>query len=406
LADSLASAPPRIVWLIPGLGLLSCLGPFANDLFVPSLSLVAAGLGTGPGAAQLTMTSLLIGFSLGSLLYGPLSDRFGRKPMLLFGLAVYVLSAWLAAVSAGLGYLVAARTLQGLGASSTMVLTRAIVLDRWTGAQASRMLSWIAIFMFLAPVLAPLAGGYIASFGLWQTVFWVQCAVGALALLLTAACLPRAQARRGTNVTAGLKAYALILADAHAVGYMMCTGLGFVGVITFVSNSSVVFVDYYGLSPRMQGVCFSIVMSGAAIGSFVNGRLVTALGISRMIGFGSMCLAIGGCLVFLACVTEAGVVPLVGAAMLYVFGVGFIFANTVARMMSHFRGHAGAASSVFAVNQFLIGALVTAGLSTISEPSLMPLGTALAFAGLAMAALWWGWLRSSEFSLRASGNAA
>lgn len=398
--------PAAFLWLIPGLGLLSCLGPFSNDLFVPSLSLVERGLDADAGSVQLTMTSLLIGFSLGSLLYGPLSDRFGRKPMLMFGLMIYAASAMLAAASADLTALVAARALQGFGASSTMVLTRAIVLDRWTGAEASRVLSSIAIFMFLAPVLAPLAGGYIAGFGAWQAVFHVQAAAGLIALVLTWVFLPRVQVRSNLSIAVGLRAYGTILKNPNAIGYMMCTGLGFAGVITFVSNSSVVFVDYYGLSPRVQGMCFSIVMFGAAVGSFTNGRLVTAFGISRMIGFGTACLGVGGCLTLLACVFDVGVLPLVAAAMTYVFGVGFVFANSVARTMSWFRSNAGAASSVFAVNQFLIGALVTAYLSTIAEPSLMPLGISLAGAGVAAAALWWGWLRNSEFTRLASGNAA
>ena len=400
------SRPSRFLWLIPGLGLLSCLGPFSNDLFVPSLSLVAVGMNSDPGSVQLTMTALLIGFSMGSLIYGPLSDRLGRKPVLLFGLSIYTVSAMLAAASPSLGVLVATRALQGLGASSTMVLTRAIVLDRWTGAEASSVLSSIAIFMFLAPVLAPLAGGYIAGFGDWQAVFWVQAFAGVFAFVMTLVFLPRAHTRSGKSVFAGIKAYGKILSNPYAVGYMMCTGLGFVGVITFVSNSSVVFVDYYGLSPRLQGMCFSIVMLGAAIGSFANGRLVTAFGISRMIGFGTACLGIGGSLTLLVCIVDLGVVPVVLAAMTYVFGVGFVFANTVARTMSWFRENAGAASSVFAVNQFLIGALVTAFLSTISEPSLIPLGSSLAGAGIATTLLWWAWLRNCEFTRRASGNAA
>jgi DHA1 family bicyclomycin/chloramphenicol resistance-like MFS transporter len=173
-----------------------------------------------------------------------------------------------------------------------------------------------------------------------------------------------------------------------------------------VSNSSLVFVDYFGLSPTLQGACFSIVMFGAAVGSFLNGRLVTRRGISTMIGLGTSCLAIGGCFALAVSLSDAGVVPLVAAVMLYAFGIGFVFANTVARTMSYFRENAGAVSAVFAVNQFLFGALVTAGLSRISTPTLIPLGVALGISGLATAGLWWGWLRNSAFTRQAAGNAA
>jgi MFS family permease len=187
---------------------------------------------------------------------------------------------------------------------------------------------------------------------------------------------------------------------------MMCTGLAFIGVITFVSNSSIVFVDYYGLSPRIQGACFSVVMLGAAIGSFINGRLVTIRGISTMIGLGTACLAVGGSLALIVCLTDSGVVPLVATVMLYAFGIGFVFANTVARTMSYFRQNAGAVSAVFAVNQFLFGAIVTAGLSTIATPTLIPLGVALGSSGLVTAGLWWGWLRNTPFTRHAAGNSA
>lgn len=404
--DAGAAQPVRFLWLIPGLGLLTCLGPFSNDVFVPSLSLVAAGLDSNAGAVQLTMTALLIGFSLGSLLYGPMSDRFGRKPMLCVGLVIYALAAAVAAIAPTLTALIVMRAIQGFGASSTMVLTRAIVLDRWAGAQASRVLSWIAIFMFIAPVLAPLIGGLIASLGHWPTVFWVQSGIGAFALLMTALFLPRAHVRKGASVLAGIRTYAIVLSSADAIGYMMCTGLAFIGLITFVSNSSLVFVDYFGLSPRMQGACFSIVMLGAAVGSFINGRLVTVRGISTMIGLGTTCLALGGTATLAVCLADAGVAPLVAAVMIYAFGIGFVFANTVARTMSHFRENAGAVSAVFAVNQFLFGAIVTAGLSTISTPSLIPVGVAIGFAGIMTAVLWWGWLRNTAFTRFAAGNAA
>ncbi|MGD2168485.1 MAG: multidrug effflux MFS transporter, partial [Gammaproteobacteria bacterium] len=385
--------PARFTWLVPGLGLLACLGPFSNDVYVPSLSIIAGGLGIDSGSVQLTMTALLMGFSLGSVLFGPLSDRYGRKPVLCLGLAIYALAGLLAALSSGLGPLIAARVLQGFAGSSTMVLTRAIILDRWSGEQASRMLSWTAIFIFTAPVLAPLLGGFIASFNYWPAVLWVQSGVGLLALLLTIAFLPRVRTHRGTGILAGIRTYGLVLKNPGAIGYMMCTGLGFVGVITFVSTSSVVFVDYFGLTPGIQGISFSIVMFGAAIGSFTNGRLVVVRGISGMIGFGTVCLAVGGLLSLFVCIIDAGVVALVAATTVYAFGIGFVFANTVAKTMSHFRENAGAVSALFAINQFLVGAIATAGLSTISTPSLLPLGISLAVAGVAALILWWGWLR-------------
>lgn len=400
------SETARFTWLIPGLGCLACLGAFTNDFYLPSLSLVADGLNADPGSVQLTTTAVFIGFSIGALFHGPLSDRFGRKPVLCFGLGGYAVGGLFAAAAQSLEALIVARVIQGAAVSATMVLTRAIILDRWSGAEASRVISWIGIFVFMAPVLAPLLGGYTAGFGYWPAVFWVQGAVGLIALTLTLLLLSRSRSSRTGGIFSGIRSYAVALSSSSAVGYMLCTGLAFVGLVTFISTSSIVFVDYYGLTPAQQGICFSIVMTGAAVSSFLNGRLVTRLGISTMIGFGTACLALGGTLVLLACITEARPAILVAAVMVYIFGVGFIFSNTVARTMSYFKEHIGAVSSAFTASQYLIGALVTAGLSSFSTPGLLPLGITFAAAGLANLILWWGWLRNSAFTRRASGNAA
>ena len=187
---------------------------------------------------------------------------------------------------------------------------------------------------------------------------------------------------------------------------MMCTACAFIGLIAFVSNSSIVFVNYYCLTPAIQGMCFSIVMLGAATGSYVNGRIVTARGISAMISFGTSSLGIGGLLVLISCLLRAPPAVLVMTIVVYAFGIGFVFANTLARMMSHYRQYAAAISAVFASTQLMLGALVTIVLSRISTPSLMPLGISVAISALLTVVIWWGWLRNSAFTRRASGNAA
>jgi MFS transporter, DHA1 family, multidrug resistance protein len=378
--------------LIPFLGALSALGPLSNDLYVPSLSLVASGLGVDAGSVQLTMSSLLVGFALGALVYGPLSDKFGRKPVLCLGLVVYVAAGALSAMATELAWLVAARTLQGLGASAGMVLARAIILDRWSGGEASRAMSWVSTFMFTMPVLAPIVGGYIASWGSWPTVFWVQAAAGALCLVVTVALLPRVGRASTMGVLQSLAAYGTILRDKHALGYMACTGFAFLGVIAFVVNSSFVLVDYFGLPPHQYGYCFALVMLGGSLGAFANGRLVLELGISRLISAGTALLAAGGVMSLVAAALGWGFLSILLPMLLYLFGIGFVLANATARTLSRFQGNFGAASAVFGVNQFLTGALVAAGLSLIKEPSPYPLTLVMAAAGLSCAAVWWGWL--------------
>ena len=379
--------------LIPFLGAIAALGPLSNDLYLPSMSLVADGLGVSGADVQLTMSSILIGFSVGALIYGPLSDRFGRKPILCLGLSCYVLAAVFAALSPTLILLVLARAMQGFAASAGMVLSRAIILDRWRGEEASRALSWVSIFMFFAPVLAPLVGGYVAGFDYWPAVFWMQGGAGLLCLLVTIAMLPRGQRSVTRSIMTSLRAYGPIVRDSQAIGYMFCSAFGFIGVVAFVSTASFVFVEFFELTPQQFGACFSIVMLGGSIGAFLNSRYVAQLGISRMLGFGSSTLAVGGIAVLLSSALGGGVVGLVASLMLYVIGIGAVFSNTVARTLSRFPDSMGAASSLFAVNQFLIGGILAAFLSRAEVPSPMPMAWVVFLSGISCAAIWWLWLR-------------
>jgi DHA1 family bicyclomycin/chloramphenicol resistance-like MFS transporter len=390
------TAQAKFTWFIPFLGALSALGPLSNDLFVPSLPLVASGLGADGGSVQLTLSTLLLGLALGALVYGPLSDQYGRKPVLIAGLAVYAVAGVLAAHAESLATLVFWRLWQGLGASAGSVLARAIILDRWRGEQASRALSWMAIVTFLSPVFAPLIGGYIASLGHWPTIFWVHAAAGVACLGLALLTVPSVARKPNTRLLARIVAYGAILRDRQALGYMACNGLGFVGVVPLITNSSFVFQGYFGLTPFQFGLCFSLMMLGGSFGAFTNSRAVARVGIGKLIGLGTACMAVGGTTALVATVAGAGVLGILVPGVLYMVGVGFTFANAMARTMSRFPDAMGAASAVFGVNQFLVGALVAAALSMLSEPSPLPLALTTGLAGLACAGVWWGWLRRSS----------
>lgn len=379
--------------LIPFLGAIAAIGPLSNDLYVPSMSLVAAAFGVSGAAVQLTMSAVLIGFSGGALIYGPLSDRYGRKNVLCLGLMLYAVAASLAALAPDLPSLVLARALQGFAAASGMVLSRAIILDRWRGEEASRALSWVSIFMFFTPVLAPLLGGWVARFDRWPAVFWMQGSAGLLCLAVTLFMLPRVRRTGLVSVRDSLRAYLPIIRDRQAVGYIMLSALGFMGVVAFVSTASFVFVDYFGLRPGQFGISFSLVMLGGSIGAFINSRYVTVLGISRMLGFGASCLGLSGLLTLVIALLGGGVISLILPLMFYVLGLGFVFANAVARTLSRFPRSMGAASSIFGVNQFMLGGILAAVLSRVAEPTPIPMAATVAGSGMACAAVWWFWLK-------------
>ena len=388
-----SAAQARFSWFIPFLGALSALGPLSNDLYVPSLPLVASGLGAEGGTVQLTLSTLLLGLALGALIYGPLSDQYGRKPVLAAGLTVYVVAAVMAALAQSLATLVLWRFLQGLGASSGSVLARAIVLDRWRGEQASRALSWMAIVTFISPVFAPLVGGQIASLGTWPTIFWVHAAAGAACLAVALVAVPATRRDPASRLLHRIAAYRVILRDRQALGYIACMAAGFVGVVPLIVNSSWVFQTYFGLTPFQYGLCFSLIMLGGSVGAYLNSHLVARAGISKLLGVGTAAMAFAGVSALVLTLAGAGTPGILIPGVLYMFGVGFTFANALARTMSRFPHAMGAASAVFGVNQFLVGGLVAAGLSSLPSPSPVPLVVTTAVAGSACATLWWRWLR-------------
>ena len=380
--------------LVAFLGILHALAPLSNDLLVPSLPLVARGVRAGDGDIQLAMTAVLIGFAAGQVVYGPLSDRFGRRPLLCFGLVLYALASILCAGSTNLGELLAGRLLQGLGGAAGLVLARAIILDRWTGAEASRVLSLVAAITFMMPVCAPLIGGYLAWVAHWPLVFWLQAAVGALCLLGVGALLsPGRGADSHASVAHSLLAYVDVVRDREVWLYMACMGCGHAGVMAFVSNSAFVFISHLGLQPHAYGLCFSVVMLGGAAGAWLNGRLVVRRGIAALLSLGTVIVAVSGTAALLATTVAGGLWAILMPSLCYTFGMAFIFSNAIAHVLSRFRDRAGSAAAVVGVSQFLAGALAASALSLNDTPSPLPLAVALAAGGLASAGLWWGWIR-------------
>ena len=383
-----------VVVLIIFLGILHSLGAWSGDLFAPSLPLAADGLGVGDGQIQLNMTALLLGMAAGQLLYGPLSDRFGRRSMLSVGLTVYVLASVVCAFAGSLGELLAARCLQGLGCAAGMVLARAIILDRWTGEAASTKLSSVTTVNFLAPVVAPLIGGYLATLGHWSLVFWFHAVVGIFLLVGALTLLSSARgADREVSVASRFHAYADVLRDRQALMFMGCIGMGHAGLMAFVTNSAFVFVTHLGLEPYEYGICFSAVMLGGVVGSLLNGYLVTKLGISRMMTVGAAAIAVSGLAAAVLNLLVGGFWSTLAPSICYMFGMAFILTNAVAQVLTRFRHIAGAAAALLGVSQLLFGALSAAILSMNETPSALPLAGALAVAGTGSATLWWVWLR-------------
>lgn len=339
---------------------LTSLGPLSTDLYLPALPAIARALNTDSAGVQLTLSIYLLGFGVGQLLVGPLSDRFGRRPVMLWGMLVFLLSSLVCAVADSLATLVAARLLQALGACAGPVLGRAVVRDLYGPAESARMLSHVTTATALAPLLAPLLGGWLTAAWGWRATFVALVLYACMLLLAVSLRLketnrhPDANALRPARMLAN---YRILLADPVYRSALLVGCGAFAALFAFISGSPFVFIEHFGMSPQQMGLAFGLNVSGFMIGSTLSGRLSRRLGPARLIGHGVWIGAICG--VALALLAVAGpqhaaavMVPMWGVSA----AIGLILPNATALGLAGYPKMAGAAASLMGCVQMGLGA--------------------------------------------------
>jgi DHA1 family bicyclomycin/chloramphenicol resistance-like MFS transporter len=251
------------------LGLLSAIGPFAIDMYLPALPDIGRSLGAEVGAVQLTLTAFFLSIGLGQLLYGPVSDMVGRKPPLYAGLALFTLASIGCALATDIHTLVALRFLQGLGAAAGMAIPRAIVRDLHTGAEAARLMSLLMLVFSVSPILAPLAGSGVIALTGWRGVFWVVALAAVAGMLMVRGALAetRSEAERvDSSLGSALRAYGVLLRDRHYLGLVLIGAFAMAGFFVYLAGSPFVLINHYGLSPTQYSLAFGL-NAAAFIGS-------------------------------------------------------------------------------------------------------------------------------------------
>jgi DHA1 family bicyclomycin/chloramphenicol resistance-like MFS transporter len=359
------------------LGLLTAMGPFAIDMYLPALPEIGRDLGAGTEAVQASLMAFFVSLGVGQLVFGPLSDMFGRKLPLYLGLAVFLLGSIGCVFAPDIETLIAFRFVQGLGACAGMVIPRAVVRDLHTGTEAARLMSLLMLVFSVSPILAPLAGSFVIEAVGWRGVFWVVTILAALGILLLALCLtetrPRAH-RVESSITGALSAYRSLLTDRHFLGLTFIGAFGIASFFAYLANSSFVLIEHYGLSPRLYSVFFSI----NAV-SFIGVSQCTAWLASRF-GFGRIVrVAVTGyaaAMVLLLAVTLAGVDRLdVLAALLFVgYGfLGLVIPTTSVLALEEHGAVAGTASALMGTLQFVTGAVVIAVVGPFFDGTSLPM---------------------------------
>jgi MFS transporter, DHA1 family, multidrug resistance protein len=371
------------------LAMLTALGPLSTDMYLPSLPSIATSLGTDTARAQLTLSAYLVGFAAGQIVYGPVSDKIGRKPTVLAGLALYCLASALCALAPSIEWLIAGRVLQALGAAGPIVLGRAIVRDLYDGARAGRELSRMGMLMGLVPAIAPILGGVLEPLFGWRSNFWAVLGAGLALAAAVALMLPETLRERRPepislmNILRGFRA---LLRHAGYRLYVMLAAFTYAGLFAFISGSSFVLQGAYGLDPFRYGLSFGAAVIGYIAGTIVAQRVVGRLGLDGTIRIGVSCLAGGGLLML-------GLMALAGGSSLevtlpmalYAAGVGLVLPQANASAMMPFPDRAGAASSLQGLLQMSFAAAIGAGLGLAL--GLTPLAMPIAIAAMGVAAL-------------------
>jgi DHA1 family bicyclomycin/chloramphenicol resistance-like MFS transporter len=315
---------------------------------------MTAALSAGGAAAQWTLSLFVLGFAGGQLFLGPLSDRVGRRPVLLCGLAAYVVTGIACALAPSIGVLVSMRFLQGLSACAGAVIARAIIRDLFDRPSAAAKQSMLTVVTTLAMLIAPILGAWVLSMTGWRGVFALLPIVGAIILAITLLVIPETRPETTGQRAGVLKSYLLVLREPVTVGNAFVAAFIFAGLFVFIAASSTVFIRTLGITPQGFSWMFAIVAFGQLCGSTLNRMLATRITPARLIRAGGCLTVVATVSIALLAVWHINIYTLLLAIALYAFALGMTNPNAIAAAMVPLPEYAGAASAVIGFLYFVM----------------------------------------------------
>ncbi|MET8699499.1 multidrug effflux MFS transporter [Kitasatospora sp. NPDC004723] len=357
------------------LGGLVALGPLTTDLYLPGLPAIADDFGAEPAAVQLTLTFSMFGVAAGQLIFGPLSDRFGRRPPLLVGLVLYTLASLVCVIAPNLPVLIAARFVQGAAGAAGLVIGRAVARDRFEGVAMIRFLASITLISGLAPILAPLFGAQLLRVTSWRGTFGALVALGLLLALVAFGALREtlpASARRGGGLAATLRTMGGLLRDVPFLGLLLTSTFAFGALFGYISGSSVVLQHVYHVSPQTYSLLFGLNSVAIVASTQLNGRILAPrFAAATLMRAGLATLIAAGVVLFLVtAVWDGGLIAVCGSLFVMMAGLGVVLPNSAARALSLVSPQAaGSASALLGTGNFLCGAVVAPLSSLGGSPS-------------------------------------
>ena len=372
------------------LGALQAFAPLSIDMYLPAMPVMETVFHTSAAAVQITMVTFLLGYAVGQSLYGPITDRFGRKPPLYASLLLFIAASAACALAPSIPLISAFRLLQAIGACGGAVMSRAMVRDLFPPQDLRRIFSMLVLVLGVSPVVAPMFGSYLLLWFGWKAAFVAQATLGVACMAGMHFRLPESlghDARRPLDWDAVTSAYTRLLKDRTFLGASVVCGFSSAGTFAYITSAPFVFISLYKVPTEHFGWLFGAVAAGMVLASQINGRMSQQIPLWRVLRNANL-VQLGAGLVLLATVLS-GVGGLGGVFLgvfAYVSAQGFVFPNGSAIAMMRHGKIAGTASALLGTNQFLIAAVTTTFLGFLDNPA-VPMAVVIAGCGVAATVL-------------------
>jgi len=364
------------------LGLLAMLMPLSIDMYLPALPVISAQFGVPAGSAQMTLSTYILGFAIGQLLYGPMADSLGRKPVILGGTLVFAGAAVACALAQSIDQLIIMRFFHGLAAAAASVVINALMRDVYPKEEFSRMMSFVMLVTTIAPLVAPMVGGAVLVWFSWHAIFWILAVAALLASAMIFFFIDETlpvERRQKFYIRTTMGNFASLFRHKRVLSYMLASGFSFAGMFSFLSAGPFVYIELNHVSPQHFGYYFALNIVFLFVMTIINSRFVRRVGAINMFRAGLWIQFVMAIWMVVSAFLGIGFWALVVGVAAFVGCVSMISSNAMAVILDEFPHMAGTASSLAGTFRFGIGAVVGALLSMATFNTAWPMLWAIAF---------------------------
>ncbi|EPO1980760.1 multidrug effflux MFS transporter [Campylobacter upsaliensis] len=344
------------------LALMSSIAPLSTDMYLPALSQVKQSFETSEFLTQLSLASFFVAFALGQLIYGPLSDVFGRKIPALVGIFLFMLSSLFCVIIDNIYVFIILRFFEALGGCAGVVIARAIVNDLFELKEAASIFALMMVFSALAPMLSPSFGGFLIEYFSWHSIFATLFGLGILLFLLIFFALKESAPhlkRQKFSHKETLKSYRFVLKDKSFILYVSCASLVLAAMFAYITGSSFVFINFFGLSERDFGLLFGLNALGFVIFANINAKMVRKIDSEKILFYALIIMLISTLILFVNSLIKPNFWLFELSIFTSIALLGFIAPNTTTLAMARFKDHSGTASAVLGTSQFALAGVIS-----------------------------------------------